>query len=188
MMPSSPAFSGSLSLSSTQGGCTATNGANNSDFAISGNNIVTNGTLAPRSYAVCILTTQAGATNSPLGQAKTITGSQSISSVSLSNSSVVGGSPSGTVVGTIKVAMSPSSPAFSGSFSLSTTQGGCTATNGANNSSFAISANNLVTNGTVAPGSYAVCILTTQAGATKSPLGQALTITASQSISSISLS
>src|SRR5215831_9948934 len=114
--------------------------------------------------------------------------SQSISSISLSNSSVVGGSPSGTVVGTINVAMSPSSPAFSGSLALSTTQGGCTATNGANNSSFAISGNNLVTNGTVAPGSYAVCILATQAGATNSPSGQAETITASQSISSIALS
>src|SRR5215831_4202063 len=188
MSPSSPAFSGSLSLSTTQGGCTATNGANNSSFIISGNNLVTNGTVAPGSYAVCILATQAGATNSPLGQAKAITASRSISSIALSNSSVVGGSPSGTVVGTINVAMSPSSPAFSGSLSLSTTQGGCTATNGANNSSFAISGNNLVTNGTVAPGSYAVCILATQAGATNSPSGQAETITASQSISSVSLS
>jgi hypothetical protein len=188
MSPSSPSFSGSLSLSTMQGGCTATNGANNSSFAISGGNLVTSGTVAPGSYAVCILATQAGATNSPLGQAKTITATQSISSISLSNSSVVGGSPSGTVVGTISVAMSSSSPAFSGSLSLSTTQGGCTASNGANNSNFAISGGNLVTSGTVAPGRYAVCILATQAGATNSPLAQAETITASQSISSISLS
>jgi hypothetical protein len=174
MSPSSPAFSGSLSLSTTQGGCTATNGANNSSFAISGSNLVTNGTVAPGTYAVCILATQAGATNSPFGHPATITGSaQSISSISLSKSSFVGGSPSGTVVGTINVTMSPSSPAFSGSLSLSTTQGGCTPTNGANNSSFAISGSNLVTNGIVAPRSYAVCILATQASASNSPVGKA---------------
>jgi hypothetical protein len=343
MSPSSPAFSGSLSLSTTQGGCTAANGANNSSFAISGNNLVTNGIVAPGSYAVCILATEASASNSPVGQPKTLSGgsttvtigetnvlsapdsgngnlllaqnatlsqratieslsfyvtqasgnlvlgiydasgpnggpgalkaqtnsftpvtgwntanviapvslpagtywltylpsssnltfvkgltsgissryysyqfgalpaqfstspssdsyhwsldatlysgavSQSISSISLSNVSFIGGSPSGTVVGAINVAMSPSSPAFSGSLSLSTTQGGCTATNGVNNSSFAISGGNLVTNGTVAPGSYAVCTLATQAGATNSPLGRALTITASsQSTASLS--
>jgi hypothetical protein len=341
MSPSSPAFSGSLSLSTTKGGCTPTNGANNSSFAFSGNKLITNGTVVPGIYAVCILATEASASNSPVGQAEKLTAnstnitigetnqlaggvtgdanllfaqsaalsqmatieslsiyaaagtgnlilgiyadngrgapgalqaqtarfsatagwntanvtapvslqpgtywlawstdsnalsvpgvttgtdayypfsfgslpptfsgtattetahrslyttlntgalSQSISSVSLSNSSFVGGSPSGTVVGTINVAMSPSSLAFSGSLSLSTTQGGCTATNGANNSSFAIIGGNLVTSGTVAPGSYAVCILATQAGATNSPLGQAKTSTASQSISSISLS
>src|SRR6516165_3099694 len=121
MLPSSPAFSSSLSLSTTQGGCTTANGANNSSFAISGGNLVTNGTVAPGTYAVCILATQAGATNSPFGQAVTITGSsQSISAISLSKSSFVGGSPPGTVVGTINVTISPSSPAFSGALSLST--------------------------------------------------------------------
>jgi hypothetical protein len=335
MSPSSPAFSGTLSLSTMQGGCTAVNGANNSSFAIRGNNLVTNGIVAPGSYAVCILATETSASNSPVGQPKMLTGgtttvtigesnvlstadngngnllaaqnatlsqpatidslsfyvtqasgnlalgiydasgpnggpgalktqtngfapvtgwntanviapvslpagtywlaylpsssnlafvkgltsgissryysyqfgalpaqfstspssdpyhwsldatlnsgavSQSISSISLSKSPFVGGSPSGTVVGPINVAMSPSSPAFSGSLSLSTTQGGCTGTNGANNSSFAISGGNVVTNGNVAPGSYAVCILATQAGKTNSPFGQALTITAS---------
>src|SRR6516225_1771283 len=163
--PSSPAFSGSLSLSTTQGGCTATNGANNSSFAISGGNLVTNGTVAPGTYAVCILATQAGATNSPFGQAVTITGSsQSISAISLSKSSFVGGSPPGTVVGTINVTISPSSPAFSGALSLSTTQGGCTAVNGANNSSFAISGSNLVTNGVDTAGTYKVCIVATETG------------------------
>jgi hypothetical protein len=335
MSPASPAFFGSLSLSTTQGGCTATNGADNSSFAISGNNFVTNGIVPPGSYAVCIVATQASASNGPVGQAETLTGGsttvkigesnilstadsgngnlltaqnatlsqpatiqslsfyvtqasgnlilglydatgpnggpaaltaqtnsftrvvgwntanvvspvslpagtywlaylpsssslafvkgltsglsnryysylfgalpaqfstspssdsyhwsfyatlntgtdpESISSLSLSNSSVAGDSPSGTVVGTIIVTMSPSSPTFSGSLSLSTTQAGCTGTNGANNSSFAISGGNLVTNGTLAPGSYAVCILATQAGATNSPLAQALTITVS---------
>jgi hypothetical protein len=340
MSPSSPAFSGSLSLSTTKGGCTANNGANNSSSAFSGNKLITNGTVAPGTYAVCILATEASASNSPVRLAKKLTAnstnitigetnqlaggvigdanllfaqsavlsqtatieslsiyaaagtgnlilgiyadsgsgapgalqgqtasfsaaagwntanvtapvslkpgtywlawltdgnalsvpgvttgtdayyafsfgslpptfsgtatieaahrslyatlntaavSQSISSVPLSNSSVVGGSPSGTVVGTISVAMSPSSPVFSGSLSLSTTQGGCTATNGASNSSFAITGNNLATNGTVAPGSYAVCTLATQAGATNSRFGRALTITAS-SQSTVSLS
>jgi hypothetical protein len=190
MSPSSPAFAGSLSLSTTQGGCTASNGANNSSFVISGNNLVTNRTVAPGSYAVCILATQAGATNSPLGQATTITASQSISSVSLSNASFVGGSPSGTVVGTINVAMSPSSAAFSGSLSLSTTQGGCNATNGANNGSFLIVGTTLETNGSVSAGGYAVCILATAASAPNSPFGQNFTLTGqgSQSIQSIALS
>jgi hypothetical protein len=340
MSPSSPAFSGSLSLSTTKGGCTATNGANDSSFAISGNKLITNGTVAPGTYAVCILATEASASNSPVGQAEKLTAnstnitigetnqlaggvigdanllfaqsaalsqtatieslsiyaaagtgnlilgiyadngsgapgvlqaqtasfsaaagwntanvtapvslqpgtywlawltdsnalsvpgvttgtdayypfsfgslpstfsgtatvetahrslyatlntgavSQSISSVSLSNGSFLGGSPSGTIVGAINVTMSPSSPAFSGSLSLSTTQGGCTATNGANNSSFAISGGKLVTNGTVPPGTYAVCILATQTGATNSPFRGALTITASsQSTASLS--
>src|SRR5262249_18675350 len=119
MSPSLPAFSGSLSLSTIGRAWSGANGANNSSFAITGGKLVTSGTAAPGSYPICILSTQAGATNSPLGQATTIIASQSISSIALSNNSVVGGSPSGTVVGTINVAMSPSAPAFSGSLSLS---------------------------------------------------------------------
>ena len=166
---SSGSFTGSLSLS----------GANASDFKIVGSNLETNAVLPPGPYNINIIATQNGAANSPFTQTETITAAQSISSVSLSNGSFLGGSPSGTIVGAINVTMSPSSPAFSGSLSLSTTQGGCTATNGANNSSFAISGRKLVTNGTVPPGTYAVCILATQAGATNSPFGRALTITAS---------
>jgi hypothetical protein len=344
MSPSSPAFSGSLSLSTTQGGCTAANGANNSSFATSGNNLVTNGIVAPGSYAVCILAAQASASNSPVGYPNMLTGgsttvtlgesnvlstadsgngnilaaqnatlsqpatinslsfyvtqtsgnlvlgiydangpnggpgalqaqtnsfppvtgwntanvitpvslpagtywlaylpsssnlafvkgltsgissryysyqfgalpaqfstspssdpyhwsfdatlnsgtvSQSISSISLSKSSFVGGSPSGTVVATIIVEMTPSSPAFSGSLSLSTTQGGCTAANGANNSSFAISGNNLITNGVLAPGTYAVCFLATEASTSNTPVGQAVTITGTSSSATASLS
>jgi hypothetical protein len=177
MLPSSPAFSSSLSLSTTQGGCTTANGANNSSFAISGSNLVTNGTVAPGTYAICILATEAGATNSPFGQAATITASsQSIASISLSNSSFPA-NVSNATVGTISVTMSPPSPAFSGTLSLSSTQGGCNATNGANNSSFQIVGNTLETNGSVAAGSYAVCILATQASASNSPVGQAEALT-----------
>jgi hypothetical protein len=84
MSPSSPAFSGSLSLSTTQGGCTAANGANNSSFAISGNNLITNGAVAPGTYAVCILATEASTSNSPVGQAVSITGTSSSATASLS--------------------------------------------------------------------------------------------------------
>jgi hypothetical protein len=179
MSPSSPAFSGSLSLSTTQGGCTATNGANNSSFAISGSNLVTNGTVAPGTYAVCILATQAGATNSPFGQAATITGSsQSIASIFLSNPSF-NPNVSNATVGTISVAMSPASPAFSGTLSLSSTAGGCNSTNGANNTSFRIAGNTLETNGSVAAGTYAVCILATETSASNNPVGQSETLTGS---------
>ena len=111
--------------------------------------------------------------------------SQSIASVNLSGNSFVGGSASGTSVGSITVTMSPASPPFSGSLSLSTTTGGCNSTTGANNGDFQISGTTLETNGTVAAGTYAACLLATQAGIGNSPVGQSETITGTASSSAI---
>jgi hypothetical protein len=92
---------------------------------------------------------------------------QTITAVSLSNNSFAGGAASGTTVGAIAVTMSPPSPPFSGSLSLT----------GTNASSFQIVGPNLETNGVDAAGSYSVNIVATQAGATGSPLAQPETIT-----------
>ncbi len=95
-------------------------------------------------------------------------GTQSISSVSLSNSSFAGGSASGTVVGTISEVMSPTSPAFSGTLSLS----------GTGSSNFQIVGSNLETSGVVATGTYSnLNIVATESGAVGSPFTQAETIT-----------
>jgi hypothetical protein len=91
---------------------------------------------------------------------------QSISQVNLSNSSFAGGSPSGTVVGAISEVMSPASPAFNGTLSLS----------GTDASKFQIVGSNLKTNGVVPPGTYHINIVATEAGAIGSPFTQAETI------------
>jgi len=98
-----------------------------------------------------------------------ITPGQAITAVGLSNTTFTGGAPSGTVVGALSVTMSPASPAFSGSLSLS----------GTNASQFQISGGNLTTNGVVPAGTYQVNIVATEAGVTGSPFAQAETITAS---------
>lgn len=61
-----------LSLSTTQGGCNSTNGAQNAQFSFSG--FTLNGPSSAGTYNICVLTTVAGASNSPLGNSFTITG------------------------------------------------------------------------------------------------------------------
>jgi hypothetical protein len=98
----------------------------------------------------------------------TVTAGQAIAGVSLSNSTFTGGAASGTIVGTINVTMSPTSPAFSGTLSLS----------GTNASSFQIVGSNLETNGSVPAGTYKINIIATETGAAGSPSPpQAETIT-----------
>lgn len=155
---SSGSFSGTLALS----------GANASSFSLVGNNIVTNGVVPAGSYSVSITATQAGATNSPFTQTYTLTGTttvQAITGITLSNSSVAGGSASGTLIGTIAVSMS--SGTFSGALSLS----------GTDAAKFQIVGNNLETNGVLNAGSYSVTINATQAGATGSPYSTQFAIT-----------
>jgi hypothetical protein len=101
----------------------------------------------------------------------TVTQVQTITAVNLANTNFAAGAPSGTVVGAITVTMSPSSPAFSGSLSLS----------GTNASSFQIVGTSLETNGVVAAGTYQINIIATQAGASGSPFSQPETITGSSS-------
>jgi len=92
-----------------------------------------------------------------------VTAGQAITAVSLSNSTFTGGAASGTVVGAISVTMSPSSPAFSGSLSLS----------GTNASQFQIVGSSLATNGAVPSGTYDINIVATEAGVAGSPFAQA---------------
>jgi hypothetical protein len=115
--------------------------------------------------ALAIPTTSwAAATSANL--AINVTDAQAIAAVNLSNSSFTGGAPSGTVVGAINVTMSPASPAFSGTLSLS----------GTNASSFQIIGSNLETNGTVPAGTYNINIIAPETGASGSPFTQAETV------------
>jgi len=102
-----------------------------------------------------------------------VTAGQAITGVSLSSSTFTGGMPSGTVVAAISVTMSPSSPAFSGTLSLT----------GTNASQFQIVGGNLATNGVVTAGTYQVNIVATETGLTGSPFKQAETITGSSASS-----
>ncbi len=102
-----------------------------------------------------------------------VTAGQAVTALSLSKGTMTGGAPSGTVVGAISVTMSPASPAFSGSLSLS----------GANASQFQISGANLTTAGVVAAGTYNINIVATETGATGSPFTQPETITGTSSSS-----
>jgi hypothetical protein len=134
-----------------------------------------------------MLATQPSATNSPFGRAATITGtgggSQTISSIALSNNRTTTGLSSGTAVGTLSVTLSPITPTFpySGTnLHLSTSgadSGGvCNTTNGAGNGSFQVGAGDtLQTNGALTAGNKAVCVAASESGA--APAGQAFTIT-----------
>lgn len=88
-----------------------------------------------------------------------------ITGVVLSNSTFIGGSGSGTVVGAITVTMTGGS--FTGSLSLS----------GVDAASFQIVGSNLETNGIVPAGPYMITITATQAGAAGSPFAQPFMIT-----------
>jgi hypothetical protein len=95
--------------------------------------------------------------------------SQSISGVTLSNATFAAGALAGTVVGTLSTAMSPSSPPFSGTLSLS----------GTNAADFQIVGSNLQTAvGGLAAGSYSVNLVATQPGITNSPFSQPETLSA----------
>jgi len=174
-------FSGSLALS----------GADAASFQLVGPTLETSGVVGAGTYHITVTATQAGATGSPLAQAETITISSvpiTLASVTLSNNSIAAG-PTGTVVGAIGVTTSPPG-LFTGSLSLSNSAGGCNGVNGADNASFQIAVANLETSGTPGAGTYQVCLLATQAGATGSPLGQAetITITSAPTITAINLS
>lgn len=166
MSPASPSFAGGLGLSGT--------GA--SSFQIVSGALKTNGVVTSGNYDINIIATQpTGVSNSPFTQSTTIA-VQDISSVALSNNQIVGGQPSGTLVGQISVGMTPTSPGFSGSLSLT----------GAASTSFRISGSSLLTNAIVANGTYNLNIVASQGGGSRT---QAVTITASaQTIASVILS
>ena len=152
-------FNGSVALSTTQGGCTSANGADNAKFQITGGTTLATfiAGIAGGSYAVCYAVTQTGANNSPFGTPVTVTASQTIASIQLSNNSVPSGS-SGLTVGTASTTMSPTSPAFSGSFSVANGSG-CANSSGTN---FAFSGGTLQTNAALTVGTYCPAIVATQ--------------------------
>jgi hypothetical protein len=119
------------------------------------------------SFAALAIPTSSWEASTSGNLAITVTAGQAITGVSLSNSTFTGGAASGTIVGAINVTMSPSSPAFSGSLSLS----------GTNASSFQISGGNLATNGVLAAGIYQVNIVATESGVSSSPFTQTEAIT-----------
>ena len=121
--------------------------------------------------AALAMPTTSWAASTSANLAINVTAAQAITGVSLSSNSFTGGAPSGTVVGAISVTMSPSSPAFSGSLSLS----------GSNVSSFQIVGSNLETNGAVPAGTYNINIVATEAGLTGSPFTRAETVTGTDS-------
>lgn len=100
------------------------------------------------------------------------TAPQSIASVGLSGSTFTPGAASGTPVGVVSVTMSPASPSFSGSLSLS----------GADAASFQLVSTTVETNGVLCgspPCTYHINVVATQAGVSNSPFTQAFTITSS---------
>jgi hypothetical protein len=96
-------------------------------------------------------------------------GPQNISGVTLSNATFAPGAPAGTVIGTVSTAMSPASPPFGGTLSLS----GTTAAD------FQIVGSNLETAvGGLGAGNYSLTLVATQTSAANSPYSQPQTITA----------
>lgn len=175
MNPTLPAFSGTLSLT----------GANAADFSLSSTTLPSNLT-ANGSTPTCgsittlnlnIVATQSGATGSPFTQAVTVTcNPQSIASVSPSSTNYISGIASGAAITAIGVTMSPASPTFAGTLSLT----------GVNAGDFSLSSttlpSNLLANSatptcTTATPITGINIVATQAGATGSPATQALTVT-----------
>jgi hypothetical protein len=160
MNPASPAFSGTLSVATTD-----------PNFQMSGNSLITKAPLAAGSYNTMVTATQSGINDSPLNQAQTVSvtaAPQTIASVSLSGNTFVAGSASGTAIGNVSVAMSPTAPAFSGGLSLS----------GPDAAGFQIAGSTLQTNGVVPAGSYNINIVASEIGVTNSLFTQSEAITA----------
>ena len=151
----SPAFSGNVTLGGTDAG----------KFQIVGSELQTNGVVNGGTYSITITASQGGGM---LTQSFTVSAvPQVIQSVSLLNTSFVGGTGSANnPVGVVTVALSPVLPTFSGSISIT----------GTNGSSFATS-NGIVNVGSsnVSAGSYSINIVATPTSG--SPFTQAETIT-----------
>lgn len=150
----SGSFSGSLALGGTDA----------ASFVLVGNVLKTVGTLLPRTYAITLTATQAGATGSPFTRAFTLTATTALHAIHLSSTSVAAGT-SGATVGAITI---DSTGTFTGSLSLL----------GTDAAKFTISSGNLLTATTLLTGAYSISIRATQSGATGSPLTTAFTITA----------
>src|SRR5437588_9257632 len=91
---------------------------------------------------------------------------QVISSIGLSNKTIAANQPAGTVVGQASVVMSPTTPAFSGSFATPATD-----------AYFQMSGTALTTKAPLGAGTYNTAIIATQSGIGNSPFTQGETIT-----------
>ncbi len=190
MSPASPSFSGTLALcTGTNAPVTGCSGANTGGFHLAGSVIEQStggsGTAAGVYSDVTAYAAQGSLTTifQPLTLTGTAPGSQTIASIVLDNTATTTGLSSGTLVGTLSVALSAPTPTFDytgTNLHLSTSgadSGGvCNGTNGAANGSFQItSAGILETNGSPTAGSKLICVAGAAAGVTAS--GQAFTIT-----------
>lgn len=177
MSPSVPTFAGTWSLSGTDAGKFK---IDSSTGVISVCNTAPTCTdLSAGTYNVTAIATQAGAGGSPYPQAVVITGTsgaQTITGVSPTVGSFTGGAGSANALVSNEAAtMSPSTPAFSGTWSLSGTDAGKFKIN---SSTGQLTVCNTAPSCTdLAAGSYSINVIATQAGATGSPFPVAMTIT-----------
>jgi hypothetical protein len=129
----------------------------------------TKGIVQAGLYPLQITARQSGATGSPFFKTFAITGIQipvaTITGITLLNSSFVGGSPSGTPIGT--VAVQEQNGTFGGTLALSDT------------THFQLSGNTLQTKGIDPAGNYPLTITATQSGVAGSPFLKSFTIVAS---------
>lgn len=127
---------------------------------------ITRRALLASTAVVAVIDAAHGAISiSPVAQSTGGGGGATITSVSLSNNSFIGGSGSGTVVGTISVAVSSGS--FAGTLTLS----------GTDAAKFQIVGSQLQLATTVANGTYSINIIATDATFSNSPFTQPETIT-----------
>lgn len=178
---SPPEVVGHIVVSTTGGPFTGTlslAGPDASKFSLAGSTLRTAVILAAGSYHVNLVATMPGATGSPFANFVTIVASAStvtISSITPSATSFVSGIDDLTVA-TIVVAMS--SGTFVGSLALS----------GTDASSFDLTGTTLTTHGTLAPRTYAITLTATQTGISNSPFVRNFTMTATTTLTNLTLS
>ena len=183
-----PLFKGTVALG-TGSGCPGTDNAHFQVVGPAPYSLKTNNVLGSGTYSISLVATQTGI--SPKCQNLTIVGNpQTVDSISVVGSTFPGGAADGTVIGPLKVVLTPFgsntrlTPAlsvFNGTLATSTSAGGCNTTNGAGNSHFRIESVDgvptLKANGTLGGSgtTYRICIVATPTdGAVH---GQPLTLT-----------
>lgn len=166
---------GMLNATSFTGSFNALTGTDAASFHIVGSNLETNvSSISAGTYNININATQAHVhPTNPFSQPEVITassGAPTITAITLSNNTFVGGAPTGTPVGTLSTTVSSGS--FGGTYTVSDT------------THFQISGSTVETNGTVAAGSYSGITFTgTDATFSNSPFTSSPSITITGSTS-----
>ncbi|MBV8349511.1 MAG: hypothetical protein JOZ49_18890, partial [Mycolicibacterium sp.] len=180
MSPASPPFSGSFSLSTSATNCTSSNGANNGSFQIVGTTLESTGSVSAGTYPVCVAATQAGISNSPLGQPFTLTAQAFVSTQLSCDPSCAFTAGSASSIGTASASLTPAVPAFSGSWSLQFSGADHASTACDTHSTyFSIIGNTVSATASAVAGTYHVCTVATHSGLGGSPYVQAETVTGS---------